>query len=160
MAKRWLRAGRFKRRTGKDRNEDPIVQGLRAAGVPTFQLDARSGLPDLLVLCMGRIVLFEVKIPVGPRGGASKTGQRLRDSQKKFHALCKEYGCPVYTVTSIEEALEAINMANEDPATTLIALRCVRCGSLTTRYGIYAADACIKPMGNIPCGGRLEKATP
>jgi len=89
-----------------DPTQQPIVEGLRAIGCHVVSLaSAGRGVPDLLVSHRGRWHLLECKRPLGPRGGKSADGQRLRETQERFKAAAR---APVHVVRSLAEALEAI----------------------------------------------------
>lgn len=89
-----------------DATHHAIVEGLRSAGVHVVSLAAvGGGVPDLLAGYRNRWHVLEVKQPVGPRGGASADGQRLRESQERFLRMAR---APVHVVRSLDDALEAI----------------------------------------------------
>lgn len=89
-----------------DATHRSIVDGLRAAGVHVVSLAAvGGGVPDLLVGHRNRWHVLEVKQPIGPRGGSSTDGQRLRESQERFLRMAR---APVHVVRSLDDALEAI----------------------------------------------------
>lgn len=92
-----------------DPNQGAIVEGLRAHGFSVQTLAAvGGGVPDLLVGAPRVNVLLEVKSPPGPAGGTSRDGQRLSKDQERWHG---QWMGPVYVVTSIYEALEAMRLA-------------------------------------------------
>jgi hypothetical protein len=91
----------------RDDGEVDIIAALRAAGASVTQISGK-GVPDLLVGFRGATYLCEVKAPVGPRGGASRSGQKLAASQKKFKAEWR--GSPVHVVRSVEAALNVIGV--------------------------------------------------
>lgn len=90
---------RFRAKT--DANHAEIVSALRAAGRRVLDLSrVGSGCPDILVSVGGRLILMEIKIPLGPRGGASKS--KLTPDQEAFRRQW-----PVVVVRSVAEALLA-----------------------------------------------------
>lgn len=91
----------------RDPNEPEIIEGLRAHGAVAVQLDGK-GLPDILVLYFTGIHLMEIKSEPGPRGGKSRSGQRLRKSQEEFIAKAERVGVKVWVVSKLDEALRAI----------------------------------------------------
>ena len=90
----------------RDANERVIIDALLRAGCIVHQLDADS-LPDLLVGTPdGRWVLLEVKLPLGPKGGAIGH-QLLSEGQVEFFARAAEKKLPVRMVRSEKAALRA-----------------------------------------------------
>jgi hypothetical protein len=94
----------------RDANEPPIVQALENAGAFVQRLDDGQGTPDLLVGYAGRTYLLEVKLPLGPRGGAVGH-QNLNDEQVEWHAGWHECGGTLLVVRTPDEALRAIGAA-------------------------------------------------
>ncbi len=89
-----------------DANHREIVEGLRAIGAGVTSLAAvGGGCPDLLASYRGRWHALEVKQPAGPRGGASASGQHLRETQRRW---IEQHRAPVHVVRSVSDALEAI----------------------------------------------------
>lgn len=86
----------------RDANEREIVEALRAAGHLVQHLDQGAGVPDLIVLAGGRLVLLEVKD--GPK-------KKLTPAQVKWHAQWA--GAPLFVVDSVDAALAAV--ADIDP---------------------------------------------
>lgn len=70
-----------------------------------------KGMPDLWVGHNGRITCLEVKRPPGKRGGTSEDGQRLNADQRAFYDLCRGKRLPVFVVTTVIEALDAIGVS-------------------------------------------------
>lgn len=101
--------GFIPRAAQRDPNEKPIMEALRKAGCLVTQLNGK-GIPDLLVGVRGRFVLLEVKQPKGKKGGQSKAGQRLRETQRAFFIACEELGLPAYVARSPEEALRRVGL--------------------------------------------------
>jgi len=88
------------RRFNLDRNQEPIVIALRAAGAAVASLaNVGWGVPDLLVGFRGELFLLEVKNPLTSYGRKG-----LNVMQEKFKAR----GWPVTIVRSQEEALRII----------------------------------------------------
>ena len=78
-----------------------VVSALRAHGRRVLDLSrVGNGCPDLLVTFGGHLLLMEVKRPLGPKGGSSKS--KLRASQVEF-----AHQWPVIVVRSVAEALAA-----------------------------------------------------
>lgn len=91
-----------------DKNQQPIVDALEAAGALVEQLDRNGdGIPDLLVGINGRLVLLEVKNP-STHKHRSPT-RALRDGQRDFFR--KWRGFPVFVVFTPQQALRAIGAA-------------------------------------------------
>lgn len=80
--------------TNKDADHDAVVALLRAHGATVVEIYKPL---DLLVGYRGVTMLLEVKSPAGRRGGKSRSGQKLRDSQVEFIALWR--GAPPLVVT-------------------------------------------------------------
>jgi hypothetical protein len=91
-----------------DANQERIVAALRR--VPGCRVAITSGIgkgfPDLVVGFMGKIVLLEVK-----DGTLPPSKRKLTPDEKKFHQAWE--GLPVYTVSSIDEALMAIGVDSQ-----------------------------------------------
>lgn len=84
-----------------DSNHHEIVAALRKAGRRVLDLSGvGNGCPDILVLVGDRLILMEIKIPKGPRGGTSQS--KLTSDQVSF-----AYQWPVVIVRSVAEALAA-----------------------------------------------------
>lgn len=89
-----------------DANHAAIVGCLRKYGVVVRDLSrVGEGCPDLLCGARGRWVLLEVKNPEQP-----KSKQRLRKGQEEFRLLATQRGLPVFVVTTLREALVALEM--------------------------------------------------
>ena len=95
----------MRRAARRDENEAAIVEALRKVGAFVGRIN-EAGLPDLLVGHCGKTYLIEVKSPLGPQGGASKNGQKLKPLQVAFHAGWR--GEPVHVVRSVADALGLI----------------------------------------------------
>ena len=94
----------------RDANEGDIIDGLVRVGAIVYKLDQKD-IPDLLVGYRGRWILLEVKLPLGPKGGAV-SHQTLSDGQADFFAAAVRHSLPVFLVRSVEESYQAIG-ANE-----------------------------------------------
>jgi Holliday junction resolvase len=99
---------RYWRRAKRDVNHAGIVAGLRAAGCSVLELHAvGSGCPDLLVGRSGLTALMEIKRPGREKPhGASELATAA--AQAAFAEAWR--GCPVLTVSSLEEALRALGV--------------------------------------------------
>ena len=93
-----------RRAARRDANEPEIVEALQTAGATVQTLSAK-GVPDLLVGFRGETYLFEVKIPLGPLGGAPQH-QHLNKKQDEWHRKWRGGTCVV--VRSVDDALRAI----------------------------------------------------
>lgn len=86
-----------------DANQAAIVGALRACGATVQSLAAvGSGVPDLLVLHRGRLLLVEVK-----DGAKSPSARRLTAAQVDWHERWR--GPHLVTVKSWDEAIAALN---------------------------------------------------
>jgi hypothetical protein len=81
----------------RDANEDPIVTALELKGWTVFKLSS-PGIPDLLCIRRGRVVLLEVKTPKG----------ELEPAQVKTFQRMKAAGYHVAVVRTPSEAVEAV----------------------------------------------------
>jgi Holliday junction resolvase len=87
-----------------DANQTEIVLALRAAGAFVQSLAACGcGVPDLLVMRGGRIVLMEVK-----DGSKPESERRLTPAQVAWHKMAEAVGVTVRVVNDSGEALQAI----------------------------------------------------
>lgn len=68
------------------------------------------GIPDLICIKNGRVVMLEVKRPLSPTTRYSQPS----DSQKKWHAEWQAQGGEVYVVRSLEDALEVCDKDSPD----------------------------------------------
>ena len=84
-----------------DHNQREIIYGLRRAGCETEPITGCGGMPDLLVALACRLFLLEIKNP--------NTRGKINEWQIAFH---KRY--PVTVVHSLEEALVAVGLKNEN----------------------------------------------
>jgi len=111
MRSRWIfRARRV------DRGQIAIVHALEAVGATVVDLSAVGrGCPDLLVGMHGVDLLVEVKAPLGPRGGCSEKGQRLRETQEAFRGRWR--GAPVLVVRDPMEAVQVVIEASKRTTT-------------------------------------------
>jgi len=92
-----------------DVNHREIVDALRAAGASVQPLHTvGAGCPDLLVGARGVNHVLEVKRPLSPRGGASRSA--LTPDQQIWHA---HWRGNVRVVRSATEALAAIGATKE-----------------------------------------------
>ncbi len=89
----------------RDANEASIIRALRQAGAFVWQLDQRN-LPDLLVGFRRVWYVLEVKLPLGPKGGAKD--KTLSEGQSAFFLDCAMRELPAHVVRSEEDALRAI----------------------------------------------------
>jgi len=103
------RAGTARHAARRDKNESEVIDALRENGCLVESL-SQKGIPDLLVWSPHRhcLLLLEVK-----DGSAPPSKQRLREAQVAFHALWKD--APVYVVSSVAEALEAVGSTAASP---------------------------------------------
>ena len=93
----------MRRAAKRDANHAEIVKALRDIGVEVLDLGAvGNGCPDLLVLCQGRLTLLEVK-----DGNKPPSARTLTDDQKVFHRRWLAAGAPLFTVESVESAINA-----------------------------------------------------
>jgi hypothetical protein len=72
-----------------------------------------DGAPDLAVGFRGQTYLLEIKAPEGPRGGASRNGQKLGELQREWQRTWN--GSPVIVVRSSFGALAAIGAVKPGP---------------------------------------------
>jgi hypothetical protein len=86
----------------RDANEAPIVQALELKGWSVFKLSS-PGMPDLLCIRRGRMVLLEVKTPKG----------ELKPAQVKTFQRMKAAGYGVAIVRTPSEAVEAVAEATQ-----------------------------------------------
>lgn len=85
-----------------DANQKDIVAALRKAGAKVYVASSfGKGFPDLIVGYQGRFVLLEIK-----DGSKPPSARKLTKDQQKFHA--EWTGLPLYVVSSVEEAIEAV----------------------------------------------------
>lgn len=93
----------MRRAAKRDANHAEIVKALRAIGVMVLDLGAvGNGCPDLLVGCHGRLTLLEIK-----DGDKCPSARALTEDQVKFHREWLAAGLPVFTVESVESAINA-----------------------------------------------------
>lgn len=83
-----------------DSNQKEIVDALRERGAVVFVIHQPF---DLLVASMGRLHIMEVKNPEGR--------DKLEKSQKEDMSKLWLAGVRVHVVRSVDEALEALNLA-------------------------------------------------
>lgn len=86
-----------------DDNQAQIVDCLRRCGCRVEILSRiGGGCPDLLVgTPRGLLILIEIK-----DGAKSKSAQKLRDSQREWHAEWRRF--PIFTVSTVHEAVDAV----------------------------------------------------
>lgn len=89
----------------RDANEPEIINALKAAGCRVQQLNDADA-PDLLVSRDGRNWLLEVKLPLGKKGGGSRSA--LTPGQFAWH---QKWLGPVAVVRSPAEALCAVGLS-------------------------------------------------
>lgn len=90
----------------RDKNEQPIVDALKAAGAAVQKLDG-TGIPDLLVSYGGVLRLIEIKNPLAKGGGKYNTGDgALTEAQTKWWKAWT--GEAPAIVHNVDEALKAI----------------------------------------------------
>lgn len=111
----------MRRAAKRDANERPIITALQLAGWSVFQLSA-PGLPDLMCVRRGRVVLIEVK----------EKGKRkhLTAAQVVFFSKMKAAGLEPVVVETPEEALAAVKPSPMGAAERAVSLpkvlaRCV-----------------------------------
>lgn len=95
----------MRRRAKVDQNHGIIVDALRKAGCSVQSLAAIGhGCPDLLVGRRGwrNLFLLEVK-----DGSKSPSRRKLTEDQVRWRA---KWNSPVYTVTSVDEALRFVGV--------------------------------------------------
>ncbi len=83
------------------------MQGARRLGCSVLYLD-EAGAPDALLGYRGVNVLVEIKAPIGPRGGASKDGQRLSPRQDGWHAAWRGQVAVVRTFEELQVLLRTL----------------------------------------------------
>ena len=81
----------------RDKAEPAVVLALQLAGWTVVKVSG-PGLPDLLCVRRGQVVLLEVK----------SKGGRMKPAQVQLHALLRAAGLVVAVVTTPEEALAAV----------------------------------------------------
>jgi hypothetical protein len=134
-----------RRAARRDANEAEIIAALRAVGATVQQLSGED-VPDLLVGFRGVDYLVEVKMPLGPKGGASD--RVLSEGQATWHAAWR--GRPPVVVRAVEEALAAIGaVARPAPRDALCSERHHlghRCRELLGHDGAHTAVTAIGVM--------------
>lgn len=98
----------MRRAAQRDANEAPIVEALRARGASVTLLSA-GGVPDLLVGYKAITLLLEVKLPLGPRGGAVGH-QHLNERQREWWST---WNGQAQVVRSIEDAMAALDLVDQ-----------------------------------------------
>lgn len=89
------------RHVKRDLNHDEIVRALEQIGVGVWDGSAfGNGFPDLLTAYRGKIRVIEIKNPETDYGRAG-----LNALQAQFAAFLERYGCEMYLVESVDEAL-------------------------------------------------------
>ena len=102
---------RHYRTAKRDANHAAIVAALRAVGCSVLELHAvGGGCPDLLVGSRGWDYLLEVKIPGYERIRQSPKHRETLARQAEFRGAWR--GHPVSVVTSLDEALAAVGLAD------------------------------------------------
>lgn len=90
-----------------DSNQGEIVAWLRAAGafVEPRLAAVGKGVPDLLVIYQGRVMLFEVK-----DGSKAVSRRELTEDEKQWHARASDHGVRVHVVESVYGAMAALGI--------------------------------------------------
>lgn len=114
----------MRRAARRDANEAAVVEALRARGAVVTLL-AHPGVPDLLVGYRGVTELLEVKMPLGPKGGASDH-QDLTETQEEWWGAWT--GRPAIVVRSVEDALLVLGRIEALDSTPIGAPRARRRG--------------------------------
>lgn len=92
-----------------DGNHREIVEALRLSGAAVQSLaTVGNGCPDLLVAFRGAWYVIEVK-----DGSKPPAHRRLTASEQAWHDTFSAHA-PVYTVTSVDQALVAIGIVLDD----------------------------------------------
>lgn len=86
-----------------DANHRAVAQVLRQVGAYVLDLHTLPGALDLLVGFRGRLVILEVK-----DGAKSASRRALTPAEAVTIAHLEAVGCPVYIVSTEDEALRAI----------------------------------------------------
>ncbi|MFC2085212.1 hypothetical protein ACFLS9_09150 [Bacteroidota bacterium] len=87
----------------RDSNQKKIERFLRAVGISYFDTSQIGrGFPDIVIGIRGRNYLFEIKNPE-----VSKSGQKLTESEEKFHQI---WGGQIKIVRTIEDVISEIKM--------------------------------------------------
>jgi hypothetical protein len=96
----------------RDSSERGVILALTAIGCAVQPLTGK-GVPDLLVCHRrtGKLLLLEVKAPLGPRGGSSK-----RDLTPDQQEWIKKWPGDVWVVRTADDAIAAVREALEDAA--------------------------------------------
>jgi hypothetical protein len=96
----------MRRAARTDGNHDVIRDALRKAGCFVHDLSAHgNGTPDLYVARAGSSWWLEVK-----NGSLSPSRRKLTPEQVEFRAALGKHGIPVYVVSSVSEAFEAVGV--------------------------------------------------
>lgn len=107
----------LQRPTNKDEDHDEVVKRLRAIGATVVEIFKPL---DLLVGYQGVTMLLEIKGKLGPRGGKSKRGQKLRDTQQDFIDTWQGAAPLVVTldtcVAAVEEAAFNVGVIDDENA--------------------------------------------
>jgi hypothetical protein len=92
------------RKRKKDANQAQIVRALEKIGVVVIDLSGvGAGVSDLLCAFRGMFIGVEVKNLDG-------RGKRLTKAQVDMHAKLRSAGVWIYTVTSVDEALDVFRI--------------------------------------------------
>lgn len=102
------------RRAAKvDANHSVIVGALQACGAQVLSLaQLGKGVPDLLVLHAGRLILLEVK-----DGSKPNSARKLTPDQVEFHRLW-----PVTVVETVDQAISVLASGRRVPAMETLAV--------------------------------------
>lgn len=96
----------MRRRAKVDANQSRIVAALRNAGAFVQPLHmVGQGVPDLLAIRNGRVVLMEVK-----DGAKPASARKLTPDEARWHGEAAAHGYVVAVVDSIESALAAVGL--------------------------------------------------
>ncbi len=89
------------RHVKRDLNHADIVRALEQIGVGCFDgATFGNGFPDLLTAYRGKIRLIEIKNSENAYGRAG-----LNALQAQFASFLERYGCEMYLIESVDEAL-------------------------------------------------------
>jgi hypothetical protein len=95
----------------RDGNEKAIVDALLHIGASVVRLDKPC---DLLVGYRGCTYLFEVKLPLGPRGGSSHS--KLNEYQSGFAQTWRGQFDVIRSAEDAIEILTAVSLPGSEPA--------------------------------------------
>lgn len=108
-----MRYGKGFRRKNKDAIHDACVEALRAAGRQVVELDGAKddepGIPDVLVVWPGGMVLMEFKSYRDDYNDVR--GGKLNEHQQKWHARYRGPAGTLLVIRSVAAALRATGVA-------------------------------------------------